>query len=82
MKGKVSFVVILVIVLAFVVVATQPSLVLFGIFFLYALSGPILTIRSVNKLKLEHVVGDNEDDDAEFKEEKQEKSSKNNQDEQ
>lgn len=66
-KGKVSFIVILAIVLAFVVVATQPSLVLFGIFFLYALSGPILTIKSVNKLKLEHVVGD-EADDAEFEE--------------
>ena len=73
---------ILVIVLAFVIVATQPSLVLFGIFFLYALSGPVLTIRSVNKLKLEHVVGDNEQDDAEFKDEKQGKSSNNNQSEQ
>ena len=81
-RGKVSFVVILVIVLAFVIVATQPSLVLFGIFFLYALSGPVLTIRSVNKLKLEHVVGDNEQDDAEFKDEKQGKSSNNNQSEQ
>jgi CDP-diacylglycerol--serine O-phosphatidyltransferase len=65
-KGKVSFLVILVIVLAFVVVATQPSLVLFSIFFLYALSGPIFTIKNVKKLKLEHVVGDDDDDDADF----------------
>ncbi|TDP28653.1 CDP-diacylglycerol--serine O-phosphatidyltransferase [Idiomarina aquatica] len=85
-KGRVSFVVILVIVLAFVIVATQPSLVLFAIFFLYALSGPVLTIKNVKRLKLEHVVGDNDADDADFdaKEEKREenqqsdeKSSKN-----
>jgi len=85
-KGRVSFVVILVIVLAFVIVATQPSLVLFAIFFLYALSGPVLTIKNVKRLKLEHVVGDNDADDADFdakagkREESQqsdEKSSKN-----
>ncbi|EKE80529.1 CDP-diacylglycerol--serine O-phosphatidyltransferase [Idiomarina xiamenensis] len=65
-RGKVSFLVILAIVLAFVVVATEPSLVLFSIFFLYALSGPILTIKSVNKLELKHVLGDTDDDDADF----------------
>lgn len=64
-RGKVSFLVILLVVLVFVVVATEPSLVLFSIFFLYALSGPVFTIRSVSKLKLEHVVGDT-DDDADF----------------
>lgn len=61
-RGRVSFVVILIIVLAFVVVATEPSLVLFSIFFLYALSGPILTIRSVNRLELKHVVGDTDEE--------------------
>jgi CDP-diacylglycerol--serine O-phosphatidyltransferase len=77
-KGRVSFVVILVIVLAFVIVATQPSLVLFAIFFLYALSGPVLTIKNVKRLKLEHVVGDNDADDADFdaKAEKQEENQK------
>ena len=65
-KGRVSFVVILVIVLAFVIVATQPSLVLFAIFFLYALSGPVLTIKNVKRLKLEDVVGDSDSDDADF----------------
>ena len=85
-KGRVSFVVILVIVLAFVIVATQPSLVLFAIFFLYALSGPVLTIKNVKRLKLEHVVGDNDADDADFDqktanrdtaEESEQKTSKN-----
>lgn len=65
-RGRVPFVVMLLMVLVFVVVATEPSLVLFTIFFLYALSGPVFTIKNVKKLKLEHVVGDADDDDADF----------------
>ena len=57
-KGRVSFVAILLLVLVFVVVATHPALVLFVIFLGYALSGPVVTYRSVNSLKMEHVVGD------------------------
>lgn len=64
-KGKVNFVVVLLIVLAFVVVASSPENILLIIFGLYACSGPFTTIRSVKKLKLEHVVGD--DQDADFK---------------
>ena len=45
LKGRVPFVVILVVVLAFAVVATYPSGVLLGIFLLYALSGPLLAFR-------------------------------------
>src|SRR5690554_4305182 len=62
-RGRVSFIAILAIVLAFVVVATEPSLVLFSIFFLYAISGPITTFRTVKNIKLEHVVGDTDDED-------------------
>lgn len=82
-RGRVSFMVILAVVLAFVVVATEPSLVLFSIFFLYALSGPILTIRSVKRLELKHVVGDTDedcDDEAE-KSEKERTKSKQSEDE-
>jgi CDP-diacylglycerol--serine O-phosphatidyltransferase len=64
-RGRVSFMVILIIVLAFVIVATEPSLVLFTIFLVYAVSGPITTFRTVKKLKLEHVVGDASDDGCE-----------------
>lgn len=64
--GKVPFIALLVIMLIFVVVATQPALVLFVVFALYALSGPINTFRTVDKVKLEHVVGDSEDSDADF----------------
>ncbi|XQW86021.1 CDP-diacylglycerol--serine O-phosphatidyltransferase [Thalassotalea piscium] len=63
-KGKVSFIVVLLIVLVFVIVAASPAELLTAIFVLYACSGPFTTIRSVKKLKLEHVVGD--DDDADF----------------
>ncbi|WP_448569083.1 CDP-diacylglycerol--serine O-phosphatidyltransferase [Thalassotalea ganghwensis] len=63
-KGKVNFIVVLIIVLVFAVVATSPVEILCAIFVLYACSGPFTTIRSVKKLRLEHVVGD--DDDAEF----------------
>ena len=65
-KGKVNFIVVLLIVLAFIILASSPENVLLVIFFIYAFSGPIITIRSVKKLRLEHVVGDNKD--ADFKE--------------
>ncbi|MBT1065004.1 CDP-diacylglycerol--serine O-phosphatidyltransferase [Bowmanella sp. Y26] len=66
-QGKVPFVALLIVMLVFVVVATQPSLVLFITFLLYAVAGPINTFRSVDKVKLEHVVGDaDEQVDAEF----------------
>jgi len=65
-KGKVNFIVVLLIVLAFIIIASSPENVLLVIFVAYAFSGPVTTIRSVKKLKLEHVVGD--DKDADFKE--------------
>ncbi len=64
--GKVPFVALLLVMLVFVVVATEPALVLFVVFALYALAGPINTFRSVDKVRLEDVVGDHEELDAEF----------------
>lgn len=74
--GKVPFVALLLVMLVFVVVATEPALVLFLVFVLYALAGPINTFRSVDKVRLEHVVGDAAEDDAEFykKDEQQDKT--------
>ena len=66
LHGKVPFVAILIVMLVFVVVATEPALVLFIAFALYALAGPINTFRSVDKVRLEHVVGDSDEEDAEF----------------
>lgn len=62
LKGRVPFVVVLLMVLILVVIASRPALVLFVAFSLYAISGPIYTIRAVRKLKLEHVVGGDEAD--------------------
>lgn len=66
-KGKVPFVVVLVMVLVFSLVAAEPAKVLLTVFGIYALSGPIVTIKTVKKLKLKHVVGD---DDADFNDNK------------
>lgn len=65
-QGKVPFVAILIVMLVFIVVATEPALVLFIVFALYTLAGPINTFRSVESIKLEHVVGDTQVNDAEF----------------
>ncbi|WP_137166450.1 CDP-diacylglycerol--serine O-phosphatidyltransferase [Salinimonas lutimaris] len=64
--GKVPFFALLIILLVFVVVATEPALVLFIVFALYALAGPINTFRTVDKVTLDDVVGDHEEADADF----------------
>ncbi|GAA0857801.1 CDP-diacylglycerol--serine O-phosphatidyltransferase [Aliiglaciecola litoralis] len=64
--GKVPFVAMLIIMMGFVIVATEPALVLFLVFALYALAGPINTFRSVDKMRLEDVVGDHEEGDSDF----------------
>lgn len=50
-KGRVPFVTVSIIVLAFVLVAINPPLVLFIIFFCYALSGPVLTLWNLRKAR-------------------------------
>ena len=44
---------------------TLPALVLFIVFALYALAGPINTFRTVDKLRIEDVVGDAKEHDEE-----------------
>jgi CDP-diacylglycerol--serine O-phosphatidyltransferase len=44
-KGKVPFVVIVVVMLAFAVIVSEPPLVLFALFFIYTLSGPFLSLK-------------------------------------
>lgn len=69
-RGRVNFLVILFIVLCFVVVATAPALVLFLIFTLYAASGPFMTLKKAGKLKLEDILGDPIEKDADFSDSK------------
>lgn len=61
-NGKVPFVALLLILLIFIIVATEPALVLFIVFALYALAGPINTFRTVDKVTLSDVVGDHLED--------------------
>lgn len=49
LKGRVPFVAILLVVLAFVGISLDPPKILFLIFFCYALSGPILTFYALYK---------------------------------
>lgn len=49
LHGKVPFVVMLVLVLVFALIASDPPIVLFGGFMLYALSGPTYTLIKVHK---------------------------------
>lgn len=49
LKGRVPFVAILLIVLAFVGISLDPPKILFLIFFCYALSGPILSLYTLQK---------------------------------
>ncbi|WP_218352715.1 CDP-diacylglycerol--serine O-phosphatidyltransferase [Alteromonas lipotrueiana] len=69
--GKVPFVALLIILLVFVIVATEPALVLFLVFALYALAGPVNTFRSVDKMTLDDVVGDHEENDADFRDDEE-----------
>ncbi|MCI0401146.1 MAG: CDP-diacylglycerol--serine O-phosphatidyltransferase [Gammaproteobacteria bacterium] len=49
LKGRVPFVAVLIVVLAFVFVSIEPALVLFTLFMLYALSGPVMTLAGLRK---------------------------------
>lgn len=53
MKGKVPFVAVLAIVLIFVAISLNPPQVLFAVFLLYALSGPVVTMRLLQKKRRE-----------------------------
>ncbi|MDF1588033.1 MAG: CDP-diacylglycerol--serine O-phosphatidyltransferase [Gammaproteobacteria bacterium] len=53
LKGKVPFIVMLVLVLIFALVAIDPPIVLFTIFAVYALSGPVFTLRKLRQHRSE-----------------------------
>lgn len=53
LKGKVPFVAVLIVVLVFVLISIDPPQVLFGIFFLYALSGPVMTLITLRRRRAE-----------------------------
>lgn len=52
-RGKIPFIGVLIIVLIFVLIASEPPLVLFSGFAIYALSGPIMTLWRIKDIKEE-----------------------------
>lgn len=52
LKGRVPFVVVLLVVLVFVFITINPPLVLFSLFFGYALSGPIYSLVKIRQTRL------------------------------
>jgi CDP-diacylglycerol--serine O-phosphatidyltransferase len=63
-RGKVNFLVMLILVALFAIISVEPAVILCITFYIYALSGPFITIKSVDKLKVEHILGDETDDIA------------------
>lgn len=53
LKGKVPFFTIVVVVLMLVAVAIDPPQMLFAIFFLFAVSGPVMTLWQIRKVRRE-----------------------------
>lgn len=49
LRGKVPFIVMLVLVLVFALIATDPPIVLFTAFLLYAIAGPVFTLVQLRK---------------------------------
>jgi CDP-diacylglycerol--serine O-phosphatidyltransferase len=65
LKGKVPFVAILVMVLVFVLVSIDPPQVLFGVFALYALSGPVVTLVTLRRRRAQRRAQNESDEAAE-----------------
>lgn len=51
LKDKVPFVTLLVVVLVLVVITIKPAMILFAIFFAYAVSGPVITLLTLKKTR-------------------------------
>ena len=62
LRGKVPFVTVLVIVLVFVFIASEPSTILFLIAATYALSGPVITLLTIRKHRASRVKGEKSED--------------------
>lgn len=75
-QQQATFIQLFVLVITFSLVVIRPAEVLFAIFLLYALSGPLLTLKEQKSIKLETLVGDHLD--AEFPPE-QDKAQRNKQ---
>ena len=64
-KGKVPFVVVVVVMLAFAILLLQPPIVLFSVFMIYALSGPVVTLAQLRRRKADRAQALDEQEDRE-----------------
>ncbi|MEQ8937228.1 MAG: CDP-diacylglycerol--serine O-phosphatidyltransferase, partial [Gammaproteobacteria bacterium] len=64
LKGPVPFMAILLIIAGFVFIAISPSLILFGMSTIYAISGPILTLLTLRRHRASRQSGDNSNTEA------------------
>jgi len=55
LKGKVPFVALLAVVMVFVFISIDPPQVLFAVFVLYGLSGPVMTLLTIRKRRAEKI---------------------------
>ncbi|WP_303903658.1 CDP-diacylglycerol--serine O-phosphatidyltransferase [Thiohalomonas denitrificans] len=62
-RGKVPFFALLIIVLLFVLVSTDPPKVLFGAFLVYALSGPVTTLMLLRRRRARQSAADDDKED-------------------
>lgn len=77
LKGKIPFVTMLIVVLVFAFISIYPSLVLFSIFFLYAVSGPTITLMSLRKRRAERLKHSANAQDLEIEEDDENARDKN-----
>lgn len=55
LKGKVPFVTLIVVVLVFVLISIDPPQVLFAVFLIYGISGPVVTLVTLRKRRAERM---------------------------
>lgn len=61
-SGKVPFIVLVVVMVGLAIIQTHPPTVLFLLFLVYAISGPVLTLLQLRKRREERVSADQHDD--------------------
>ncbi len=61
LKGKVPFITVIILILIFILIASEPPLVLFTIVALYGLSGPVLTLTQIRKRRMRRKIAGSAD---------------------
>jgi CDP-diacylglycerol--serine O-phosphatidyltransferase len=76
LKGRVPFVAILIVVLVFVLISIDPPQILFTVFSLYALSGPVITLITLRRRRARRAAQSHPEQDSQPKEDKDKEKEK------